>query len=88
MGRGVAKGHARAGDGERATRPAKARQAVPNGLARSRWLTLGLLGIAGTWVFGWFRDETGSAALAVAATSLVLTLLLLPLRCQLDPCRN
>lgn len=61
---------------------------MPTGQNRARWMTLGLLLVIGTWMFDWFRTETGSAALALTGTSLAITLLLLPLRCQLDPCRN
>lgn len=59
-----------------------------DGIGASRWIALGAVTFFATLAFAYFRSETGSAALAISGASLLSVLMLLPLRCQLDPCHR
>lgn len=54
----------------------------------NRAIALVVVGLAAGWVLAWFRQETGSATLAMLGASMASIFVLLPLRCQLDPCEQ
>jgi hypothetical protein len=55
-------------------------------LGTSRVVALGSVAVGALGAFAWLHDETGSAAFAISGACMTALLLLLPLRCQIDPC--
>lgn len=54
----------------------------------SRSIALGAVAVGGAIAFVYFREQTGNAALAFSGASFLSAFMLLPLRCQLDPCHR
>ncbi|MDE2570267.1 MAG: hypothetical protein KGM93_15250 [Sphingomonadales bacterium] len=59
-----------------------------NGVGVSRWIALGAVAGGAAMAFVYFREQSGSVALAISGASFLSAFMLLPLRCQLDPCHR
>ncbi|MDE2623771.1 MAG: hypothetical protein KGM83_11345 [Betaproteobacteria bacterium] len=54
----------------------------------SRWIALGAVAAGAAMAFDYFREQSGSVALAISGAGFLAAFMLLPLRCQLDPCHR